>query len=167
SSIIAAGIIPVAIEFMDRPAIEICEAFARAGYPLDAEALLIVEVEGSEREMQAMLDRIVAIARRHGVRTIRESQSAMEAALIWRGRRSDSGAPGRIADYICMDGAVPLSQLPYVLRETAAIVARHGLRVANVFHAGDGNMDPLILYDVNNADEARRAELAGADILRL
>jgi glycolate oxidase len=167
SSIIAAGIIPVAIEFMDRPAIEICEAFARAGYPLDAEALLIVEVEGSEREMQAMLDRIVAIARRHGVRTIRESQSAMEAALIWKGRKSAFGAAGRIADYICMDGTVPLSQLPYVLRETAAIVARHGLRVANVFHAGDGNMHPLILYDVNNADEARRAELAGADILRL
>ncbi len=167
SGIIAAGIVPVAIEFMDRPAIEICEAFANAGYPLDAEAMLIIEVEGSEAEMQAMLDRIIAIARQHEVRTIRESRSAMEAALIWKGRKSAFGATGRIADYICMDGTVPLSQLPFVLKETARIVARHGLRVANVFHAGDGNMHPLILYDVNDPDQARSAEEAGAEILRL
>lgn len=167
SDIIGAGIIPVAIEFMDKPAIEICEAFAHAGYPLDVEALLIVEVEGSEAEMRAMLARIVEIAKNRGVKTVRESQSAMEAALIWKGRKSAFGATGRIADYICMDGTVPLSQLSQVLQETGRIVARYGLRVANVFHAGDGNMHPLILYDVNDPEEARKAEAAGMDILRL
>ena len=167
ADIIAAGIIPVAIEYMDKPAIEICEAFAGAGYPLDVEALLIIEVEGSDEEMDAMLSRIVDIAKSHGVGTIRESQSATEAALIWKGRKSAFGATGRIADYICMDGTVPLGQLAHVLAETGKIVAGYGLRVANVFHAGDGNMHPLILYDVNDPDEARKAELAGADILRL
>ena len=167
ADIIAAGIIPVAIEYMDKPAIEICEAFAGAGYPLNVEALLIVEVEGSDEEMDAMLSRIVDIAKSHGVGTIRESQSATEAALIWKGRKSAFGATGRIADYICMDGTVPLGQLAHVLTETGKIVAGYGLRVANVFHAGDGNMHPLILYDVNDPDEARKAELAGADILRL
>jgi glycolate oxidase len=167
AGIIGAGIVPVAIEFMDKPAIEICEAFSGAGYPLDAEALLIVEVEGSEAEMAAMLDRIVVIARDHGVRTVRASQSAMEAALIWKGRKSAFGATGKIADYICMDGTVPLGQLSRVLAGTARIAAGHGLRVANVFHAGDGNMHPLILYDVNDPAEAAKAAAAGADILRL
>ncbi|MFP1633011.1 FAD-linked oxidase C-terminal domain-containing protein [Zhengella sp. ZM62] len=167
AEIIAEGIIPVAIEFMDKPAIEICEAFAQAGYPLDVEALLIVEVEGSDAEMDDMLARIVAIARRHGVRTVKESQSALEAALIWKGRKSAFGATGRIADYICMDGTVPLGQLSHVLRETDVIVKKYGLRVANVFHAGDGNMHPLILYDVNDPEEAAKAEAAGMDILRL
>jgi glycolate oxidase len=152
---------------MDRPAIEICEAFAHAGYPLDVEALLIVEVEGSEAEMEAMLQGIIEIARRHGVATIKESQSALEAALIWKGRKSAFGATGRVADYICMDGTVPLSQLSHVLRRTGEIVASYGLRVANVFHAGDGNMHPLILYDINDPADAARAEAAGNDILKL
>ncbi|MBK8455978.1 MAG: FAD-binding protein [Phyllobacteriaceae bacterium] len=167
SDIIAAGIVPVAIEFMDRPAIAICEAFAHAGYPLDAEALLIVEVEGSTVEMDAMLRKIVDIAHRHAVMTVKESQSAYEAALIWKGRKSAFGATGRVADYICMDGTVPLSQLTRVLRQTAEIVAAYGLRVANVFHAGDGNMHPLILYNVNDPVEAEKAEAAGMDILKL
>lgn len=167
ADIIGAGIVPVAIEFMDKPAIEICEAFAHAGYPLDVEALLIVEVEGSEAEMEAMLASIVEIARRHGVKTVRESQSATEAALIWKGRKSAFGATGRIADYICMDGTVPLSQLSYVLKKTAEIIARYGLRCANVFHAGDGNMHPLILYNINDPEDAARAEAAGMDILKL
>ena len=167
ADIIGAGIIPVAIEYMDKPAIEICEAFAGAGYPLDVEALLIVEVEGYDEEMDAALAKIVDIANKHGVKTVRESQSATEAALIWKGRKSAFGATGRIADYICMDGTVPLGQLAHVLEETGNIVARYGLRVANVFHAGDGNMHPLILYDVNDPEEARKAELAGADILKL
>jgi glycolate oxidase len=167
ADIIGSGIIPVAIEFMDRPAIEICEAFAQAGYPLDVEALLIVEVEGSEAEMDATLAGIIEIARRQGVMTIRESQSALEAALIWKGRKSAFGATGRIADYICMDGTVPLSQLSHVLRRTGEIVAGYGLRVANVFHAGDGNMHPLILYNINDPEEAARAEAAGNDILKL
>ncbi|MDR6756264.1 glycolate oxidase [Mycoplana sp. BE70] len=167
ADIIGAGIIPVAIEFMDKPAIEICEAFAQAGYPMDVEALLIVEVEGSEAEMDGMLESIITIARRHGVKVVKESQSATQAALIWKGRKSAFGATGRIADYICMDGTVPLSQLSNVLRGTAEIVARHGLRVANVFHAGDGNMHPLILFNANDPEDAARAEAAGNEILKL
>jgi glycolate oxidase len=167
ADVIASGIIPVAIEFMDKPAIEICEAFAKAGYPLDVGALLIVEVEGSDAEMDDILKSIVEIARKHGVKTVRECQSATEAALIWKGRKSAFGATGRIADYICMDGTVPLSQLSYVLKKTAEIVEHYGLRVANVFHAGDGNMHPLILFNANDPEDAARAEAAGMDILRL
>lgn len=167
AAIIGAGIIPVAMEFMDKPAIEICEAFAKAGYPLDVEALLIIEVEGSDAEMDATLARIVEIAKRHGVKTIRESKSAMETAAIWKGRKSAFGATGRIADYICMDGTIPTGQLPFVLRRMDEIVKSYGLRVANVFHAGDGNLHPLILYNVNDEAEARKAEEAGNDILKL
>ncbi|MHB2167200.1 FAD-binding oxidoreductase [Alsobacter sp. R-9] len=167
AAIIAAGIVPVAMEFMDKPAIEICEAFAKAGYPLDVEALLIIEVEGSDAEMDAALARIVAIAREHGVKTVRESKSAMETAAIWKGRKSAFGATGRVADYICMDGTIPTGQLPAVLRRMDEIVKGYGLRVANVFHAGDGNLHPLIMYNVNDPEEARKAEEAGNDILRL
>jgi glycolate oxidase len=167
ADIIGQGIIPVAIEFMDKLAIEICEAFAHAGYPLDAGALLIIEVEGSEAEMETQLGKIVEIAHRHDVMTVRESKSAMETAAIWKGRKSAFGATGRIADYICMDGTVPTSQLSRVLAGTDAIVKKYGLRVANVFHAGDGNMHPLILYNVNDPEQQRKAELAGEDVLRL
>ena len=167
AAIIGAGIIPVAMEFMDKLAIEICEAYAKAGYPLDVEALLIIEVEGSDAEMDAVLARIVDIARQHGVSTIRESRSAMETAAIWKGRKSAFGATGRIADYICMDGTIPTGQLPLVLRRMDEITKHYGLRVANVFHAGDGNLHPLILYNVNDPEEARKAEEAGNDILKL
>ncbi|SHO64831.1 glycolate oxidase [Pseudoxanthobacter soli DSM 19599] len=167
AAIIGAGIIPVAMEFMDKLAIEICEAFANAGYPLDAGALLIIEVEGSEAEMDATLARIVEIARAHGVETIRESKSAMETAAIWKGRKSAFGATGRIADYICMDGTIPTGQLPLVLERMSEIVASHGLRVANVFHAGDGNLHPLILFNCNDPVEQEKAERAGEDILKL
>jgi len=167
AAIIGAGIIPVAMEFMDKPAIEICEAFAKAGYPMDVEALLIIEVEGSDAEMDAQLARIVAIAREHGVKTVKESQSAMESAAIWKGRKSAFGATGRIADYICMDGTIPTGQLPYVLKRMGEIVKSYGLRVANVFHAGDGNLHPLILYNCNDPVEAQKAEDAGMDILKL
>ncbi|MDD9910438.1 MAG: FAD-binding protein [Ahrensia sp.] len=167
ADIIGTGIVPVAIEFMDKPAIEICEAFAGAGYPMDVEALLIVEVEGSEKEMDDMLSRVVDIAQRHDVHVVKECQSATEAALIWKGRKSAFGATGRIADYICMDGTVPLGQLPHVLKETARIVDEFGLRVANVFHAGDGNMHPLILYNVNDPVEAQKVEECGMELLKL
>jgi glycolate oxidase len=167
AAIIGAGIIPVAMEFMDKPAIAICEAYAKAGYPLDVEAMLIIEVEGSDAEMDATLARIIAIAREHGVTTIRESQSAMEAALIWKGRKSAFGATGRIADYICMDGTIPTGQLPLVLKRMEEIVAGDGLRVANVFHAGDGNLHPLILFNINDPVEQDKAQEAGEDILRL
>jgi glycolate oxidase len=167
AAIIGAGIIPVAMEFMDKPAIDICEAFAHAGYPTDCEALLIIEVEGSDGEMDAMLARIVAIGKEHGVKTVKESKSAMETALIWKGRKSAFGATGRIADYICMDGTIPTGQLPYVLRRIDEIVKSYGLRVANVFHAGDGNLHPLVLYNCNDPVEAANAEEAGNDILKL
>jgi glycolate oxidase len=167
AAIIGAGIVPVAIEYMDKPAIEICEAYARAGYPLDVEAMLIIEVEGSEAEMDEELARIVEIARAHGVSTIKESRSATETAQIWKGRKSAFGATGRIADYICMDGTIPTGQLPFVLKRIDEIVKGHGLRVANVFHAGDGNLHPLVLYDVNDPGEQARAEEAGMDILKL
>lgn len=167
AAIVAAGIVPVAMEFMDKPAIAICEAFAKAGYPLDVEALLIIEVEGSDGEMDEMLARIIAIARDHGVSTIRESKSAMETAAIWKGRKSAFGATGRVADYICMDGTIPTGRLPETLRRIREIVAGYGLRAANVFHAGDGNLHPLILYNVNDPQEAAKAEAAGMDILKL
>lgn len=167
AAIIAAGIIPVAMEFMDKPAIEICESYAKAGYPLDVEALLIIEVEGSDQEMDDQLAKIVAIAQAHGVSTIRESKSANETAAIWKGRKSAFGATGRIADYICMDGTIPTGQLPHVLREMDKIIKHHGLRVANVFHAGDGNLHPLILYNINDPVEQMKAEEAGNDILKL
>ncbi len=167
ADVIGNGIIPVAMEFMDKLAIEITEAFAHAGYPLDVGAMLIVEVEGSEREIDAQLQRIGDIAKRHNVRTTRQSQSAMEAALIWKGRKSAFGATGRVADYICMDGTAPLGQLAHVLKRTGEIVAERGLRVANVFHAGDGNMHPLIMYNVNDPAEQAKAEDAGNEILKL
>jgi glycolate oxidase len=167
AAIIGAGLIPVAMEYMDKLAIEICEGFAHAGYPLDVEAMLIIEVEGSEAEMEAQLAKITAIAREHGVKVIRKSMSAMESALIWKGRKSAFGATGRIADYICMDGTVPTSRLPEALKRTGEIVAAHGLRVANVFHAGDGNMHPLILYNVNDPAEQAKAEAAGNELLKL
>ncbi len=167
ADVIAAGIVPVAIEFMDKPAIEICEAFAKAGYPLDVGALLIIEVEGSDAEMDAALKRIVHIAERHNVKTVRESRSAMETAAIWKGRKAAFGATGRVADYICMDGTIPTGRLPEVLTRMADIIAAHDLQVANVFHAGDGNLHPLILYDVTDAAKCAKAEKAGHEILKL
>ena len=167
AAIVGAGIVPVAMEYMDRLAIEICENFAHAGYPLDVEAMLIVEVEGGEDEMAAQLAKITAIAKAHNVRTIRELMSAMESAQIWKGRKSAFGATGRVADYICMDGTVPTWRLPEALRRTGEICAAYGFRVANVFHAGDGNMHPLILYDVNDPVQQQKAEDAGVDVLKL
>lgn len=167
AAVIGAGIIPVALEFMDSQAIEICEAFAKAGYPVGAGAMLIIEVEGSDAEMDAELKRIVEIATRHNVQLVKESTSAMETAAIWKGRKSAFGATGRVADYICMDGTIPTGQLPHVLKRIDEIIADHGLRVANVFHAGDGNLHPLILHNANDPDEFRHAEEAGNEILKL
>ena len=167
AAIIAAGIIPVAIEFMDRPAIKICEDFAHAGYPLDVDAMLIVEVEGAPAEIDDMLSRIVAIAAPFKPRTVRVSQSEAESAAIWKGRKSAFGAMGRISDYLCMDGVIPTGQLPLALTRIADICARYGLGVANIFHAGDGNLHPLITYDVNKPGELEKAEAAGAEILKL
>jgi glycolate oxidase len=167
AGIIGAGIVPVAIEYMDRPAIQVCEAFAQAGYPLDVEALLIIEVEGSESEIETLLARVARIAQDFEPATIEISADADQSAKIWAGRKAAFGAIGRIADYYCMDGTIPLGQLPLVLRRISEICAGYGLRVANIFHAGDGNLHPLILYDANSSDQAEKAEAAGAEILKL
>jgi glycolate dehydrogenase FAD-linked subunit len=167
AAIIGRGIVPVAIEFMDRPAIKVCEEFAHAGYPLDVEALLIVEVEGSEEEVAALLTGIEEIAADFDPKSIKVSQSEAESAAIWKGRKAAFGAIGRISDYYCMDGVIPLASLPRALTGIAEICARHRLEVANIFHAGDGNLHPLILYDANNHDQKHRAEICGEEILKL
>ncbi|MEX0283910.1 MAG: FAD-linked oxidase C-terminal domain-containing protein [Paracoccaceae bacterium] len=166
SDIIRSGILPVAIEFMDRPCIRACEAFAGAGYP-DCEALLIVEVEGSEAEIAAQLDKIMEIARAHNPVELREAKDADEAGRIWLGRKSAFGAMGQINDYMCLDGTIPVSSLPYVLRRIGEMTQEFGLDVANVFHAGDGNMHPLILFDANKPGDLETCEAFGAEILKL
>jgi glycolate oxidase len=167
SAIIAAGIVPVAIEFMDKPAIHVCETFAKAGYPLDVAALLIVEVEGSDEEIAALLSAISSIAKPFAPKALRISQTAEQSAAIWKGRKAAFGAIGRISDYYCMDGVIPLGKLGEVLVSISHICDKHNLRVANIFHAGDGNLHPLVLYDANDAAEADRAEQAGHEILEL
>ena len=167
AAIIGSGIIPVAIEYMDRPAIKVCEAFAHAGYPLDVEALLIVEVEGSEAEIEDLIGKITAIAAAFHPSAMKVSQSEAESAAIWKGRKSAFGAMGRIADYMCMDGTIPTGQLPKVLTGISDICAGYGLQVANIFHAGDGNLHPLVLFNANEPGELEKAEAAGADILKL
>ncbi len=166
SDIIKAGVLPVAIEFMDRPCIEATEAFAHPGYP-ECEALLIVEVEGSDAEIDFQLGRIMEIAARHNPVELRESKSEEESTKIWLGRKSAFGAMGQINDYMCLDGTIPVSELPYVLRKIGELSKEYGLGVGNVFHAGDGNMHPLILYDANKPGDLELAERFGADVLRL
>ncbi len=166
SDIIKAGVLPVAIEFMDRPCIRATEAFAHAGYP-DCEALLIVEVEGSDAEIDAQLGVIAQIARKHDPVELREAQDADQAARIWLGRKSAFGAMGQINDYMCLDGTIPVSSLPHVLRRIGEMSKDYGLDVGNVFHAGDGNMHPLILFDANKPGDLERCEAFGADILKL
>ncbi|MFO1171769.1 MAG: FAD-linked oxidase C-terminal domain-containing protein [Hyphomicrobiaceae bacterium] len=166
SRIIAQGIVPVAIEFMDKPAIEVCESFARAGYPLDVEAMLIIEVEGSEAEIDETLGKIRQLVAPLNPTTVKLSQSAAESAAIWKGRKSAFGAIGRVADYLCMDGTIPLSKLPETLTAIARISAKYGFRAANIFHAGDGNLHPLILYDANQPGAVEQVELCGAEILK-
>jgi len=166
SDIIKSGVLPVAIEFMDRPAIRVCEAFAHAGYP-DCEALLIIEVEGSTAEIDAQLRMIKEVAARHDPVVLREARDADEAARIWLGRKSAFGAVGRIADYMCLDGTIPVSALPRVLRRIGELSGEFGLDVANVFHAGDGNMHPLILFDANKPGDLETCEALGAEILKL
>ena len=167
-AIIGSGIIPVALEFMDRPAIHACEAFAQAGYPLDAEAMLIIEVEGSTAEQDALLDRISDICRRFDPISLRVSESPEQSLAIWKGRKGAFGAVGRISpDYMCMDGTIPTSRLPDTLRRIGEMSDQYGLKVANIFHAGDGNLHPLIMFDANDPDSFHRAEAFGADILRL
>jgi glycolate oxidase len=166
--IIGAGIIPGGMEMMDRPAIHAVEEFVQAGYPLDVEALLIVELDGPRAEVDHLLARVEAIARECRAVTCRASNSEDERLLFWAGRKAAFPAVGRISpDYYCMDGTIPRARLPMVLARMRELSAKYALRVANVFHAGDGNLHPLILYDANNPGELERAEEFGADILRL
>tara|TARA_R110002051_G_scaffold183061_3_gene252693 strand:+ start:12661 stop:14094 length:1434 start_codon:yes stop_codon:yes gene_type:complete len=166
TDIIKAGVLPVAIEFMDRPCIEATEKFAQAGYPM-CEALLIVEVEGSDAEIDAQLALIMDIARKHNPVELREARDADEAARIWLGRKSAFGAMGQINDYMCLDGTIPVSSLPFVLKRIGEMSKEFGLDVGNVFHAGDGNMHPLILFNANKPGDLELCEHFGAQILKL
>jgi len=168
AKIIASGIIPGGMEMMDRPAIHAAEDFVHAGYPRDVEALLIIELDGPPAEVDDLLARVKAIAEACGSVSCRVSESEDERLAFWAGRKAAFPAVGRISpDYLCMDGTIPRKTLPLVLTRMAELSVKHNLRVANVFHAGDGNLHPLILYDANNPGELERAEEFGADILRL
>jgi glycolate oxidase len=168
ADIIGAGIVPGGMEMMDRPAIHAAEDFVHAGYPLDVEALLIVELDGPGAEVDHLISRVETIAGENGATTSRVSTSEAERLSFWAGRKAAFPAVGRISpDYYCMDGTIPRKELPRVLAGMRALSEQYGLRVANVFHAGDGNLHPLILYDANEPGELEKAEAFGADILRL
>jgi glycolate oxidase len=168
AAIIAAGIVPGGMEMMDRPAIHAAEAFVGVGYPLDAAALLIVELDGAPAEIDYLAAEVEAIARNHHAASVRLSRDEAERLAFWSGRKAAFPAVGRIApDYYCMDGTIPRARLAEVLTRIGELSMKHGLGVANVFHAGDGNLHPLVLYDANQPGETERAEAFGADILKL
>jgi len=168
SRIIGAGIIPGGMEIMDGPAIAAVEQFVHAGYPLDVEALLIVELDGPPAEVDHLIERVETIARDCRATSCKASRSEEERLLFWAGRKAAFPAVGRISpDYYCMDGTIPRAQLPLVLKRMKEMSAKYGLRVANVFHAGDGNLHPLILYDANVPGELEKTEEFGAEILKL
>lgn len=168
AAIIAAGIIPGGMEMMDRPAIHAAEAFVNAGYPMDAEALLIVELDGPQVEVDELIGRVEKIARENRAESVRISTNEAERENFWAGRKAAFPAVGRISpDYYCMDGTIPRHRLSEVLNRMTELSDHYGLRVANVFHAGDGNLHPLILYNANNPGELEKAEAFGADILKL
>src|SRR5579875_1337964 len=167
AAIIAAGIIPGGMEMMDKPAIHATEAFVHAGYPLDVEALLIVELDGPPVEVDHLIGRVEQIAKAEGAVSCRVSTSDAERLTFWAGRKAAFPAVGRISpDYYCVDPTIPRKRLSDVLTRMSAIAAQHGLRVANVFHAGDGNLHPLILYDANKPGEIEAAEAVGSEIMR-
>jgi len=168
AAVIGAGIIPAGMEMMDRPAIHAAEDFVHADYPLDAEALLIVELDGPGIECDHLLNQVIGIVQANGASSLRVSESEAERLRIWAGRKAAFPAVGRISpDYYCMDGTIPRRRLPDVLKRMGELSQHYGLRVANVFHAGDGNLHPLILYDANKPGELEKAEHFGSDILRL
>ena len=168
AAIIGAGIIPGGMEMMDKPAIHATEEFVQAGYPLDAEALLIVELDGPEAEVDHLIDRVQEIAKDLGTGYFRVSENEAEREKFWAGRKNAFPAVGRISpDYYCMDGTIPRARLAEVLVRISEMSEQYGLAVANVFHAGDGNLHPLILYDANVLGELEKTEQFGSDILRL
>ena len=166
AAIIAAGIIPAGMEMMDKMAVQAAEAFAKAGYPLDAEAILIIELDGAEAELATLNDQVTELLRTHGAYQIDEAHDATQQARLWKGRKSAFPAVGRLSpDYLCMDGTIPRKTLPKVLSEIDDISQTFGLAVANVFHAADGNLHPLILFDANVAGQTDKAMAMGAKIL--
>ena len=168
SRIIGSGIIPGGMEIMDGPAIAAVEEFVHAGYPLDVEALLIVELDGPPAEVDHLIERVEKVARECRSASCKASRSEQERLLFWAGRKAAFPAVGRISpDYYCMDGTIPRAQLPVVLKRMKEMSAKYGLRLANVFHAGDGNLHPLILYDANQPGELEKTEKFGAEILKL
>ncbi|WP_298197015.1 FAD-linked oxidase C-terminal domain-containing protein [Novosphingobium sp.] len=167
AAIISAGIIPAGLEMMDAPAIKAAEDFVKAGYPTDVGALMIAEADGSPAEVTDQIARIAEIAQDNGCTTLRESADEAQRLLFWAGRKAAFPAVGRItSDYYCVDGTIPRRQLAAVLTDISAIAERHGLSVANVFHAGDGNLHPLIMYDASRPGQTEAAEAAGAEILK-
>ncbi len=165
--IIGAGIIPGGMEMMDKNAIMAAEAFVHAGYPLDVDALLIIELDGPGVEVDELIGRVEQIARECGSTTLQISNSEQERLLFWAGRKAAFPAVGRLSpDYLCMDGTIPRGKLPQALARIRDLSEQYGLGVANVFHAGDGNLHPLIMYDANKPGEMDKAEAFGADILR-
>jgi len=168
AEIIAAGIIPAGLEMMDRLAIQAAEAFVHAGYPVGAEAILLCEVDGANEEVSEHIMQVRRIMQACGAVEVRTAKDEQERALLWKGRKAAFPAVGRLApDYYCMDGTIPRRRLPEVLRRIAELSKEYGLPVANVFHAGDGNLHPLILYDANQPGELRRTEELGGKILEL
>ena len=166
--IIGAGIIPGGMEMMDEPAIHATEEFVHAGYPLDVEALLLVELDGPQAEVDHLIGRVEEIAKTCKAVSVKVSNSEQERLLFWAGRKAAFPAVGRISpDYYCMDGTIPRAKLPLVLARMRELSEKYGLRVANVFHAGDGNLHPLILYDANKPGELDKTEEFGSEILKL
>jgi glycolate oxidase len=166
SNIIAAGIIPATLEMMDKIIIEAVETTIKAGYPLDAEAVLIIELDGLKDDMERVAEEIMDICHQAGAREVRVARTQAERDQLWAGRRGAFGAIGSVRpNYLVCDGTVPRTQLPRVLRQVAEIGQKYGLVVANVFHAGDGNLHPLILFDASQEGQAERVRQAGAEIL--
>ena len=168
AAIISAGIIPAGLEMMDKLAIHAAEDFVHAGYPLDAEAILLCELDGTNEEVSEEIKRVHDILQASGATSLRSAQDDAERLTLWAGRKAAFPAVGRISpDYYCMDGTIPRKRLSEVLRRIKELSAHYGLQVANVFHAGDGNLHPLILYDANQPGELARVEVFGAKILEL
>ncbi len=168
AEIIAAGIVPAAMEFMDRRCIQAVEDYCAPGYPRDAAGVLIVELDGIEADVRDAVARVIAIASGAGAHEVREATDETERARLWAGRKAAFPAMGRLApDMLCMDGTIPRRALPQVLARMAEMSCEYGLGFCNVFHAGDGNLHPLIIFDVMKEGELARAEAFGADILKL
>ena len=168
AAIISAGIIPAGLEMMDNLSLRAAEDFVHAGYPVDAAAILLCELDGTKEEVEAGIDEVIQLFQQHECSSYRLSASEQERQQLWAGRKAAFPAVGRISpDYYCMDGTIPRHQLPRVLSRLEQMSAQYQLRVANVFHAGDGNLHPLVLYDANKPGELEKAEKFGADILSL